>query len=398
MRDKRSQFFFSFSTSISKIIGLAVLARLLILLTLPIEGLQGYGDTHHFFRLAELNGFPYIHYWSEFPPIFPFLSTILYYIAGGREHVYLYLFYLFMMCVDCGNLYLFWKILTILYGSDPPGDRAIVFLIVLISLPYFWWYFDTLAVFCMLGSIYLIFNRKNLGAGIILGIGILVKVFPVVTLATAYIQGGIRQVIRIIGVGFTIVIFTFGLFLLISPEFTQASMVSQFSKGSWETVWALIDGNRGTGNFGAWEERYDPSTARLRRGNPAIIPGWFVVGFGGLIGLFGLIKSEKRNLTGAIAASLFGLCLLFLVSPGWSVQWTIYLLPLVLLIFPLRQAVLLSVVMIFINVLEWPVLLSRGYFQILPFTIILRTVVLILMVVLCLTIMRGTKQPGGSGK
>ena len=65
-----------------------VFLRLLLLLALPLEGMVGYGDFIHFFRIANLGGWPYIHYWSEFPPIFPFLGELIYRLAAGRENTF----------------------------------------------------------------------------------------------------------------------------------------------------------------------------------------------------------------------------------------------------------------------------------------------------------------------
>ena len=50
-------------------------------------------------------------------------------------------------------------------------------------------------------------------------------------------------------------------------------------------MWALIDGNEGTGTFGALEERLDPQAASKPRGSPAIVPTWIpamaAIGIGG---------------------------------------------------------------------------------------------------------------------
>jgi hypothetical protein len=58
-----------------------------------------------------------------------------------------------------------------------------------------------------------------------------------------------------------------------------------------------------------------------------------------------------------------------------------YLLPLILLILPERKATLLAVIMVLVNLMEWPVLLSRGYFNSLWFTIPLRTALTVLLAV-----------------
>ena len=59
--------------------------------------------------------------------------------------------------------------------------------------------------------------------------------------------------------------------------------------------------------------------------------------------------------------------------------WLLYLLPLILLTLPERLALLLSGLLVLVNLLEWPLLLSRGMFTALPLTILLRTFLLLLL-------------------
>ena len=63
----------------------------------------------------------------------------------------------------------------------------------------------------------------------------------------------------------------------------------------------------------------------------------------------------------------------FLWSRGWRPQWLGTLVPLVLLSLPLERAVLYLVVLTFVNIAEWPVLLSRGFTQWLYVTVLVRT-------------------------
>jgi hypothetical protein len=74
-----------------------------------------------------------------------------------------------------------------------------------------------------------------------------------------------------------------------------------------------------------------------------------------------------------IAVVGFTLTIFFLWSPGWSVQWVLYLIPLILLVVPGRMAILLVFGHIMVNLLEWPVFLARNRFDLLPLTIGLRT-------------------------
>ena len=72
----------------------------------------------------------------------------------------------------------------------------------------------------------------------------------------------------------------------------------------------------------------------------------------------------------------------FLWSPGYSPQWILYLLPLVILCFKNNRSRLLALILVLVNLLEWPILLSRGLFQFLEEIILLRTAIFILLALL----------------
>ena len=60
-------------------------------------------------------------------------------------------------------------------------------------------------------------------------------------------------------------------------------------------------------------------------------------------------------------------------------QWQTFLIPLLLLSLPYRRAVLFIILLGFVNLLEWPVILSRGLTELLPITIFARTFIFILL-------------------
>ncbi|MFB0534014.1 MAG: hypothetical protein ACETWR_03415, partial [Anaerolineae bacterium] len=146
------------------------------------------------------------------------------------------------------------------------------------------------------------------------------------------------------------------------------------------TIWALIDGNYTTGLFGPVADHLDPTKANLQLHNPSRIP-WFIT-----VPLFTLIYlylfSQPVNTEDKKALLSFTgmtLCLFFLWSKGWSPQWQVMLIPLILLVFPNRHGVLYCLVLGFVNFLEWPVILSRGLNRLLMVTVPLRTLLMLLL-------------------
>jgi hypothetical protein len=143
----------------------------------------------------------------------------------------------------------------------------------------------------------------------------------------------------------------------------------------------MVDGNYATGSFGDLSDHFDVNRATQPINNPARIPPWLTFIPFGLWGLFILIR--PRTLTDAnfdiVAFTTLTFILFLLWSPGWSPQWQTFLIPLFLLTFPQRRAVLLIIALGFINFLEWPIILSRGMNDLLPLTIIVRTLVFVLL-------------------
>jgi hypothetical protein len=374
-------------------VGILVAARLWTVMALSLDGLRGYGDFLHFFQMAKLPGWPFLQSWSEFPPVFPFLAELIFRMANGQEHVFVYLLYLVLLAADAGSLYVFIKISSRLENRPAQMIAVAVYLVILCSLPYSWWYFDPLVVFFTLLSLYLWLEKKNYLSGLALAAGILTKFFPVLLFAPMVRNGERRQIVKIGIVILGVCTAIYGALWLSSPAMTGASLASQAKKGSWETVWALLDGNLQTGNFGPEIERLDPATAFLPRGNPARIPAALtLIAFSGL-GVWALFSVRVDTFQKMIWMTGLVFCLFFLWSPGWSPQWVLYLVPLILLGSPPKEGVLMAFVLILINLLEWPVLLSRGYFWGLWLTIPLRTMLILVLGLNWFVKLRQSRQP-----
>lgn len=354
--------------------------RVPLLLALSFEGLRGYGDFYHFFRLAQLPGLPFLHHWVEFPPLFPFLIEGLVHLAP-REHTFTYLLVLLLTAVDLGNVLLFQRLNERL--SLPDGAvRSVLYAALVAGLAYTWWYFDSLCVFFTLLGLDAMLARRSAGkTGLIIGLGMLTKWFPALLLPALWRILPPKRAFLTTLSALGLVLAVYGGMWLISPELTRASLQSQSAKGSWETVWALLDGNWGTGNFGDLSQRFDPQAAVQPMGNPARIPSWLSLLVLGGGGVFLYLRHKIASLQDALPLVGLTWAVFFLWSPGWSPQWVLYLIPLILLSLPLQQGLLMEGALVLVNLLEWPLLLSRGWFSWLPLTIGMRTFLLILLVI-----------------
>jgi len=355
-----------------------MLARLILFVSSPFDFMTGYGDYWNFFQQAEL-GWPYIDYWTEFPPVFPIISRLLYLAVTGRESAYIYSLALIISLFQAGCVWMIGKLEIRLYPSRKLMIRTLFYAFLTTGLFYSWSYFDPLAVyFLLLALVWLLEGKENRASGI-LSLGVLVKWFPFVVLPAMWKIKSKKVAVRntVIVVLLVAVVWS-GLYLL-NNEMTGASLVSQGNKGSWETIWALIDGNLGTGNFSSEVNRRISATALSKTGNDSKISIWVTLA---ILGGFGALLLQRANLDEEnkfIAFVGVTLVIFFLWSPGYSPQWVLYLMPFALLLLPLNEGVLFSAVLLLINLLEWPVLLSRGYFWSLIYLIPTRTLLMILL-------------------
>jgi hypothetical protein len=369
---------------------LLVLIRILLLIAMPIEALKSYGDLAHFYKLAQL-GWPFLDYWVEFPPVFPFLSRLLFLLSGGREHTYDYLLVFILLLAQAGSLGCFLYLAQKLQDGKEASRRGWIYFGILAGLSYGWWYFDPLAVFFVLLGLTWFVQGRDGRAGLALAAGTLTKLFPALAIAMVWRFRSRARALKITVVTLGVTALVIGTLYIASPEMTGASLRSQASKGSWETVWALVDGNYRTGNFGPETQRYDLNAVDLSQGNPSKLPSWITLIFFAALEAWFFRQANSQG--GHRAVAFFGLTwgVFLLWSPGYSPQWTLYLLPLILLALPEREALLMAVTFVLVNLLEWPVLLSRGFFAGLWLTIPLRTFLLIILVIAFLGVIKGDK-------
>jgi hypothetical protein len=395
----------SFAPNIGFILLLFVTGRLMMLMAFPAENLITYGDYQHYFNLANLSQaagcklftagdqgcWPYLHYWYEFPPIFPYLNIAIYNLAGQQLKNYVLLLAFALLIVEAGNLYLLYRLAVTLLGRMQAVNIAWIYTVLF--TPVFFWLgnFDALTTFFILLGLYGLCKNQNKIVGLALGLGTMVKFLPIILIATIWRMRGLKWALIFGGVALLIGLLIFGPFALVSPGYTLASLQAQAGKSSYQTVWALIDGNTTTGNFGPLADHFDPAKASRPVNNPARIPTWITLIPFGLLGVFILTRPRTLvdpNLDAVIFTALT-FVIFFLWSQGWSPQWQTFLIPLLLLTLPARRAVLFIIGLGLVNFLEWPIILSRGLTMLLPLTIITRGLLFVLLAVELYQILTG---------
>jgi hypothetical protein len=386
------------------IIVLFVALRLMLLATFPADNLTLFGDYAYYYELAVYSDrgyLPFIHYWSEYPPIFPFLSVGIYQLAhafGGGYHIYVQLMGLLMLGVNTANLVLFLRLAQRLRGDEVAERLGWVYSTLFVPLIYAWWNFDALTVFSLLLTLELLLGGRERWSAMVMGVGVLIKLVPLLVFPAVVRMRPWRRWLAY-GLIAAVVVAAVALPLLVAGgDVALTSFRSPAGRSSWQTVWALLDGNLHTGLLGAPADHFDLAMATAPTGNPARIPEWIrLVVFGLVYALFFWRARLSENPRRLVAFVCLTFILFFLWSKGWSPQWQTLLFPLMLLVLPLRRGVLFILVLSFVNLAEWPVLLSRGMNEWLYLTIMLRTAIFVLLLVYLGQMVWGSRQEVGGG-
>ncbi len=318
------------------------------------RGLAAGGDYQTYFQIASLSskvGMPFRDWWSEFPPVWSYFTVLLYQMQGNYAGFGLVLGFI-MLAFDAGNLILMRRIGTHLHGAQTGLALAWIYAVIAAPLVFTFWTFEPLVAFLLLLGLWWLLVKKD-------AIGALTKFTPALILGAVW---RFRQP-RKAGIYTSVVIGLFALvylpLLVQNVAMTLPSLTAQFNKASYQTVWALLDGNYRTGNFGPVEDRLDPARAAMSQGTPARIPGWLRLGVAAAIGLFVFARTRRFDDRGLVAFVGLTLLIFFLQAQGWSPQWLVQIIPLVLLCFPSRNGVLIVFMLTFVTFAEYPFLFIR---------------------------------------
>ena len=364
------------------ILALFISFRLMMAMAYPPEALTSYSDYPYFYALADLarqGYYPLLHYWYEYPPIFPYLSQAVYAVTSGY-HAYATLLAAVMLIFEAGNLVLLYLIANEIHDKGTSLKVAWMYSCLLVPIFFLWNGLDSLALFFMLVSLLWLLRNRHALSAVALGLGLMTKYLPGILVATVWRFVKARKAL-----GYTLIVAAMAVAILLpfaipSPSYTLASLRSQASKSSWQTIWALIDGNYTTGLFGPVADHLDPTKAGLQLHNPSRIPWFITVPLFALIYLYLFSRPIDTGDKGALLSFTgMTICLFFLWSKGWSPQWQVMLIPLILLVFPNGHGVLYCVVLSFVNFLEWPVILSRGLNHLLSITVSARTLIFVFL-------------------
>jgi hypothetical protein len=365
--------------------------RLMLLVTFSPGGfLTNYTDHFYYYSIAQLSEsghYPLIDYWYEYPPLSAYTSLAVYTLAKvvhpGFLHYTLTLATL-MLVFESANLVLLYLLARQLWSESIAIKTAWIYSCLLFPIFYWWGSLELLVLFFCLLCLYLFVVQRHSLAGVALGLGVLAKYVPVVLLAPILrCAPGRKLKARYVIITCVVSVLGFFPFLVLSPQQVVNSLRVLLSLPPWQTIWALIAGDFGTGGLGPVEVHLDPASVP-RAVSGSYLPLWLLCTVA--IAIWFLSVLFRRRITtaqkrGVVILSAMTICLFFLCSKGWSPDWLILLLPFILLVLPNWRGILYCLTLSAIGILEWPVFFvaAPDRKEIFALIVVARTLVFILL-------------------
>ncbi len=314
-------------------------------------------------RLGELaldGHLPFLHYWVEYPPVFPWVVVGVFYLSlqlppPPTDMTWFQLLLgTLLVLFESGNLVLVYQLAKDLWGPAGALRSAILYAGLFGPLYVALNWFDSFPLFFLLLATWLAGRRRYWLAGAATGLGFMVKVMPAVVappaLRYAYSRGRLGYALAA-GAAVAVVSLPF---LATDPRWLVAGFRATVARSSWETIWALAEGYFGWGLVAGISQRFDPASA-VSTNHPSVLPWPLINGAFLAACLAAFVRRSRVAHPQAIAAGV-GLTLsLFLIfSKGWSPQYVVYPLALLVVLLPNGWGVAYAIVLTIANFIEWP--------------------------------------------
>ena len=389
------------------ILTLFIVLRLVLLFFYSPKGLfSAFTDYYFYFQtagLSEQGYYPFVNMWYEYPPVLAYLPQAAYWLAERilpMGDIYSFGFQLYyrilgviFLAFEAGALALIQRIVRRAWSAAQANWAAWVYALLGLPLllstyahqavPLFFW---LLAIYCFIcwrdsittgakpvtgvtevAPIHRFAPTENeayfLLSAVALGLGIAAKFTPAILLAPAvkFLWPDKRRIALYSLVMLLTVAAVYLPFLLLGGgEWVLASFRALGSVGSYGTLWAALDGNWGPGSYGLLERRLQLDQAAVPLANPSAIPGMLILAlFATLYAVFFFRPLPKGDACQGYRQFIWFSTLTSLIfhlwSKGWSPQWAMMIVPLLLLCFPDRRGLRWALLFTGLIVIEWAV-------------------------------------------
>lgn len=322
--------------------------------------LGDYAEHYQFSSRIASDNLPYRDYWVEFPPVWPTLTAFTYVFFKNFTN-WASVIFLIMTAFDAGNLILIRKLGDVFHGIDTGITLSWIYAVMAAPLIITAWNFETIVIFTILLGFWWLVSKKYYPSAASIAFGILTKYIALLILPAIWKfyprRTAILYSLTSIGIALVVLI----PLVIWGGEMAITSLTVQFDKPSYQTVWALIDGNYATGSFPGGETRYDASAEAVQKlGNPATLPSWLRIIPFAAFGLWLFTRPMSNTPQTQFAFVSITLVIFMFWTQGWSSQWIVTLLPLILLNFPTRLGILGALTLMVGTFIEYPLLFRLG--------------------------------------
>ncbi len=317
-----------------------------------------------FVQLSDRGLYPVLHYWTEYPPLFPWLAVIVYrlsaFLPAWRDPNLW--FNLLLGCTflifEMGNFVLVYAIAHRLKGREGAMRCAWLYAGLFFPLMTLLFWFENFPLFFLLLGVYMIITRRPLWAGLAAGIGFMIKFVPalVAPVALRVLTDRSQRVTYLVAAASVTLLIALP-FLLGNPGFFLTTFLHHASRGPWETIWALLDGYYTGGAAPPLETRFDLDTITIASQESHFPYGAVALVFVAVFLILYTRRIDWQYDLKAVAFCGLSINLFLLFSKGYSPQWIVNLLPFIVLLMPNLKGVAYSLLLTVANVLEFPIAL-----------------------------------------
>jgi len=312
--------------------------------------------------LADSGLYPYVHYWSEYPPLFGWsailiyrLSTLVPALPEEPRYWFAIVLRLTMTLFDVGSLFLVYGMAQQL-GARSRAVRTAAFFAggFIIAYAAAGWY-DSMPLFFLLLALYLALRDHYTSSAVAVSIGFLVKLVPIVLVPVVLRRiARLRQAIGyLIAVGVSLLVLLLP-FLLNSSAYLLAFVRGTFNRPSWNSLWAILEGGYTFGAVTPVMERFSPENVSAAPvANP--LP-WPLIHLA-FLAVFLFIYTRRldwRKPLNTVAFAGLAINLFLLWSKGFSGQFIVYVVPFVVLLLPNWRGLAYAAVLSVLWIAEFP--------------------------------------------
>jgi len=342
----------------------------------------------NFVQLSDRGFYPVVHYWMEYPPLFPWLAVLLYrlslFLPSWRDPSLWFNLFLggTLLIFEIGNFVLVYAIALKLRGREVAVRCAWLYAGLFFPLVTLLFWFESFPLFFLLLGVYMILAKRPLWGGMAAGIGFMVKLVPafVGPVALRAFPKMSQKVTYVLAAALAALLI--GLpFLLTNTTFFLTPFLYQGSVGPWETVWALLDGYYAGGETTPLEIRFDPTDIVVSFHESSFPYVLVALAFVAIFLFLYTRRIDWQDNLKAVAFCGLSINLFLIFSKGYSPQWIVNLLPFIILLMPNLRGVTYSLLLMSVNVLEFPIalVLIPGHPWLFSLAVLYRTLLQVLL-------------------